>query len=406
MTKQKLNFNNYFQTDLGGNKTYSPSTIASIIRSLLEPVAKNNAIGIVFTHFKNLEGIDSIIKRLEYSKNVTLRTFSDFEFSKFDVEEIGFVVLTTKRYNAAFIFKEVQKNKYEIYLKMNSKLVGNVYETLKSIFLIDYDEQFYEYRPERRENDMLNEAINNITARFEEAIEENECNARIQENYKTVNETNNVLRNEIYQNTRQVAHEIKNQLSILDIYTRIFEKKTGDTEITEPIKKSIALIRSQLNQFKNIDVINLQERDIRPILMDVIKTYSNLLKEKNNKIIFIDEMTGVETNAFIDEEKFGMVVSNIIKNAHDATENDEIIVKLVQINETIKISFINHGPMIKPINKEKIFERGYTTKSDGWGVGLAVCKKFIGSQFGTLDLEKSDDKETIFTLSLPLVDIR
>lgn len=402
------NFNIYFENqDLTIPETFSFPIVKSIIRSVLEPVASNNCIGVVFTHLKDdIEGIQGIIKRLEYSKNIVYRPVSDFEFSKFNVEEVNFIVLTTKRYNCAFLFKEIEKDKYQIYLKMNSKLVLNVYETLKSMFLINYDKEFYEYKPERRENDSLNSAICNIIKHFEENIKDNEYNSKIQESYKTVNETNTSFRNEIYQNVKQIAHEIKNQLSILDIYTRIFEKKAQDTEITEPIRKSIGLIRSQLEAFKNIDVVNLQEHDIKPIIQECIKTYSHILKEKNNKIIFVDEMADITASAFVDEEKFAIVVNNIIKNAHDSTQNDEIIVKLKLIDEKIKISFINHGEMIAKNKQDEIFEKGYTTKTDGWGIGLSVCKKLVGSQFGTLELEKSDENETIFTLLLPLVQTR
>ena len=401
------NFNTYFNSqDLTTDETYSLSVVKSVIRSILEPIASNNTTGVVFTHFKDIEETEGIVRRLEYSKNIILRPVSDFEFSKFNVEEIGFVVLTTKRYNCAFLFKETEDNKYQIYLKFNSKLVSNVYETIKSIFLLNYDKEFYEYRPERRENDLMNCAIKNIIKHFEENIKDNEYNSKIQESYRAVNETNTTFRNEIYQNVKQIAHEIKNQLSILDIYTRIYEKKTQDTETTEPIRKSVALIKSQLEAFKNIDVVNLQEHNIKSIIQDCIKTYSQILKEKNNKIIFIDEMPEIYANAFVDEEKFAIVVNNIIKNAHDFTQNDEIIVKLKLADEKIKISFINHGEIIPNDKKEEIFNANYTTKKDGWGVGLSVCKKLIGSQFGQIELEKSDEKETIFTLTVPLVEVR
>ncbi len=117
-------------------------------------------------------------------------------------------------------------------------------------------------------------------------------------------------------------------------------------------------------------------------------------------------MPEITANAFVDEEKFSIVVNNIIKNANDSTQNDEIIVKLKYKDEKIKISFINHGDRITVDNKEQIFEKGYTTKSDGWGVGLSACRKLIGSQFGQIELEKSDEKETIFTLTIPLVEAR
>ena len=402
-SKVKKNFNTYFENkDLTQNELYSGTIVKSLVRSLLEPIASNNSKAVAFLRLKNIPEIDGLIKRLEYSANITLKEFSDFEFSKFDVEDVGFVVLSTSRYNCALIFREIEEDKYEIYLKLNSKLVSNVYETIKNIFLINYDEEFYSYRPERRENNLLNEAIFNVLKFFEETIKENEYNSKIQENYRNVNTVNTTFRNEIYQNVRQIAHEIKNQLSILDIYARIFEKKTNDSETVEPIKKSIALIRNQVEQFKNFDVINLQEKNVKLIIQESIKMYANIVKEKNNKLVLIDEMAGVEANAFVDEEKFLIVINNIIKNANDSTFGDEIIVKLSQVDEKIKISFINHGEKIEQKNQEKIFEQGYTTKKDGWGVGLSVCKKLIGSQFGTMELAKSDEKETEFSILLPL----
>ncbi len=404
MQKTNKNFNTYFENkDLTQNELYSASIVKSLIKSILEPIAANNSKAIIFSHFQEYPEIQGVVKRLEYCTNVNYRQFSDFEFSKFDVEEVGFVVLTSQRYNAAFLFREVELNKFEIYLKLNSKLVNNVYETIKTIFLVNYDSEFYVHKPERRDNVLMNEAVINLLKHFEETIKEGEYNTKIQENYRTVNETNTSFRNEIYQNAKQIAHEIKNQLSILDIYTRIFEKKTGDMEIVEPIKKSVSMIKAQIDQFKNIDVVNLQEKNIKTIIQESIKTYSNILKEKNNKLILIDEMAALEANAFVDEEKFAIVINNVIKNAHDSTQNDEIIVKLTQADERIKISIINHGEMIALEQQDKIFEQGYTTKKDGWGIGLSVCKKFIGSQFGTFELAKSDESETIFTLTLPMV---
>lgn len=404
MQKTNKNFNKYFENqDLTQNELYSASIVKSLIKSILEPIAANNSKAIIFSHFQEYPEIQGVVKRLEYCTNVNFRQFSDFEFSKFDVEEIGFLVLTSQRYNAAFLFREVELNKFEIYLKLNSKLVNNVYETIKNVFLVNYDNEFYVHKPERRDNVLMNEAVINLLKHFEETIKEGEYNTKIQENYRTVNETNTSFRNEIYQNAKQIAHEIKNQLSILDIYTRIFEKKTGDMEIVEPIKKSVSMIKAQIDQFKNIDVVNLQEKNIKTIIQESIKTYSNILKEKNNKLILIDEMAALEANAFVDEEKFAIVINNVIKNAHDSTQNDEIIVKLTQADERIKISIINHGEMIAPEQQDKIFEQGYTTKKDGWGIGLSVCKKFIGSQFGTFELAKSDESETIFTLTLPMV---
>lgn len=403
MHKIGKNFDIFFKNEnIIQNQYYSKTVILSIIRAILEPLIQIKSKAIIFSRLKNIDKIDSLIKRIEYSQEIIHKPFSDFEFSKFDVEEIGFVVLSAQRYNCAFLFKEVSEDKFEIYLKFNSCLVNKVYETIKSIFLVDYDSEFYLNKPDRRDNCSLNDAVLNILNFFQENVEDGIYNSKLQENYKNVNITNANIRNEIYQNVRSIAHEIKNQLSILDIYTRIFEKKTQDEQITLPIKKSVEVIKKQLEQFKNIDAVHLQEYDIKTILKESIKTYSTILKEKNNKIVLVDEIPELNAKAFVDEEKFSIVVNNVIKNAHDSTKNDEIVIRISKEEEKLRISFINHGDMIKQENQDKIFNLGFTTKKDGWGVGLGVCKKYIGSQFGTFELTKSDENETIFTIILAL----
>lgn len=397
------NLNQFFENnEIFNNRLYSKTVVKSLIRSVLEPIAVQNSKALIYLRSKKIDGIESVIKRIEYLPNCNLKQFEDFEFSKFDSQEVGFVVLTSPRYNCSLLFKEIEQDKYEIYLKLNSKLVSDVYEALKTIFLFEDDEEFYSYKPERRENYIMNNAVENILKYFEETVEENEYNLKIQETYKNVNLVNKDMRNEVSQNVKAIAHEIKNQLSILDIYTRIFEKKTQDTETVQPIRKSVELIKKQLEQFKNIDVVNLVEKNVKEIIQESIKMYSGILKEKNNKIILIDEMPEQIANSFVDEEKLSIVINNLIKNANDSTKNDEILIKLGQAEEKLKISFINHGKKIKQEDQEKIFSTGYTTKKDGWGVGLSICKKFVGSQFGSFELEKSDDKETIFSLKLPL----
>ena len=97
-------------------------------------------------------------------------------------------------------------------------------------------------------------------------------------------------------------------------------------------------------------------------------------------------------------------LTNNLQEARKEVSNR--ISKLSQIDDKVKISFVNHGEMIEENKQDKIFESGFTTKKDGWGVGLAVCKKYVGSQFGTFELTKSDKDETEFSIVLPLSQIK
>ena len=188
MSKLKKTFDICFESDdLAKNELYSASIVKSLSRSILEPIAAVNPPAICLCRLKNIDETVSLIKRIEYSSNIYLKEFSDFDFSRFDIEETGFIVINAERYNCAFLFREVEEDKYKIYLKLNSKLVNNVYEIIKSMFSLDLDEEFYKFKPERRENIVLNKTVDNLLKHYEETIVENDYNTQIQQNYKTAN---------------------------------------------------------------------------------------------------------------------------------------------------------------------------------------------------------------------------
>lgn len=203
-------------------------------------------------------------------------------------------------------------------------------------------------------------------------------------------------------NTRQIAHEIKNHLSILDIYINILEKKPQKNEAIEEIKKSIASIKGLVDELKNTENkdCNFQIKNIKDIVQKSVALYKKVLEEKNNRIV-LDIQEDLKIN--VDEEKFLLVVNNIIKNAHEATKDDEIIIKITKKDSNVEIDFINHGEKITQENQKKIFNACFTTKNQGWGEGLGVCVDNIRLQNGNLELKKSDEKETIFTITMPVV---
>ena len=76
--------NQFFENnELFNNRSYSKTVVKSLIRSVLEPITTQNSKALVYMRLKNMEGIESLIKRIEYLPDVALNQFGDFEFSKF-----------------------------------------------------------------------------------------------------------------------------------------------------------------------------------------------------------------------------------------------------------------------------------------------------------------------------------
>ena len=116
------------------NSLFSKKSIISIIRSILEPLASENVPSIIINRLKNTENLDSIIKRLEYSRNIEMYNFLDPDIvSKDDLVELEFILLTSSRYNAIFMWDYSDDEKKEfsnVYLKLNSKNVNQTFDML------------------------------------------------------------------------------------------------------------------------------------------------------------------------------------------------------------------------------------------------------------------------------------
>ena len=58
-------------------------------------------------------------------------------------------------------------------------------------------------------------------------------------------------------------------------------------------------------------------------------------------------------------------------------------------------------PGIDPKNLERVFEAFYTTKSNGVGIGLAICRSLIEAHGGRLWAEANELRGAVFRFTLP-----
>lgn len=383
---------------------FSKKSIISIIRCILEPLASENVPSMIFHRLKNTEGLDGIIKRLEYSRNIDMYNFLDPDIAlKDDLIETEFILLTSSRYNAVFIWDysdDPNKETTSVYLMMNSKNVNHVFDILNENSKLDLKEKFYSFKPERRENELLNKCIANIVKNLNETSYENEYKDKAL-NFEPKDKDTKELKEKI----RHASHEIRNQLSVLDIYSKILEKKFADDKTSSLIRKSISLINMELNELRQFENLNLKEMLIEDVIPLSVEMFEEIVKQNNNKIIFINStLGGDKRRVFIDENKFLGVLNNVIKNANQFTSDDEIIIELTKDETHAKITIQNHGEPIEESVKKNIFKTGFTTREEGFGIGLGVARKYLAEQLGTIELTASDNEKTEFLIKLPLVD--
>jgi signal transduction histidine kinase len=91
-----------------------------------------------------------------------------------------------------------------------------------------------------------------------------------------------------------------------------------------------------------------------------------------------------------DHTKLMQVLLNVLKNSLEAInmENSEkcITVYMESTNEFIQIKIVDNGQGFDKKTSEHFFEKGFTTKKEGTGLGLYNCRSIVESHTGSFDI--------------------
>ncbi len=208
--------------------------------------------------------------------------------------------------------------------------------------------------------------------------------------------------------TRCVSHEIRNHVSICEMYTEILRKnldrdgyKNDSVEnAIECIKKSLKIIGNSLIDLKAANNLSMQNCDFKNLVEEGVRLAEAYTAGKNIKITCLIKNSCI---IFADTNKFLACMVNIIKNATEAIEIKGEINVIAEVKGSaahLKIS--NNGKMISPEKQKEIFKEGFTTKNTGSGLGLHICKSNLEAQNAVLKLNKSTGKLTEFEIIFPV----
>ncbi len=207
---------------------------------------------------------------------------------------------------------------------------------------------------------------------------------------------------------KQVAHEIKNPLTPMRLTVQSFERKFNPED--EKIKEKLAEYSKTL----------IQQIDVMSSIASAFSDFAKMPTQKRERIevisvvklaldIFNEDFINYapkedELFADLDKTQLIRIVTNLVKNAMQASENEEnpiINVVVLLEKKDIKIVVSDNGKGIAEDVKDLIFEPKFTTKSSGMGLGLPMIKNIIEAYEGTISFISEEEKGTIFTVILP-----
>jgi C4-dicarboxylate-specific signal transduction histidine kinase len=109
-----------------------------------------------------------------------------------------------------------------------------------------------------------------------------------------------------------------------------------------------------------------------------------------------------------DRVQLQQVLLNLIINAMEAMSTVTDRARLLMVrsqqrgtSETVAVAVRDSGIGIDPERAERLFDAFFTTKAEGMGMGLSICRSIISAHGGHLSSANNDDCGATFEFQLP-----
>ena len=189
---------------------------------------------------------------------------------------------------------------------------------------------------------------------------------------------------------KETAHQIGTPLSSLLGWIAILKQEKVDDRYIVEIEKDIHRLNIIANRFSKIGSLpKLSKSDIVSVTK---KAYHYLEYRSSSQITFNFKSNKKEIFCNLNEELYGWVIENLIKNALDAMlGKGELTVSINSDSKRIIVEISDTGKGMSKSQFKKIFNPGYTSKKRGWGLGLSLSKRIINDYHnGKIFVNKSE----------------
>ena len=202
-----------------------------------------------------------------------------------------------------------------------------------------------------------------------------------------------------------LAHEIRNPLGGIKGFAQVIVKKPTDerngTFAQRIVAEATRLETLVTNLLVYVKVIHLDVAQVT--IQELIDHSLSLIKpeiEEHRIVVRLDCPEGLTINA--DRNKLEQVMLNLLKNAVQAMpDGGSLDVTARKTGKQILIQIEDTGEGIEPDDLTKVFEPFFSTKAQGTGLGLALCKKIIDEHGGTITIKSTCGSGTTVIMGFP-----
>lgn len=211
-----------------------------------------------------------------------------------------------------------------------------------------------------------------------------------------------------------LAHEIKNPLAgisgAISVLSDDYEKEDPRSEVISQIQDQISRLDKTVNDLLNFGRPGEPEfsyADINNLLKQTLLFVAQHPEARN--IGRVDELARNLPPVWVDQKQIQQVLLNVCINALQAMDGSGMLSVSTDTvfhdgRQWVQAKIKDTGPGMAPAVLEQIFTPFYTTKTQGTGLGLPICRQLMENNGGTLQVESQLGRGSCFILELPVLE--
>ena len=213
-----------------------------------------------------------------------------------------------------------------------------------------------------------------------------------------------------------IAHELNQPLSAIASYTtgclNLLESRTFEpADLEEALRRTAQQAQRAGRIIRRVhDFVRKSEPLRQPVRMNAVIEEAVGFAEaeaRKRRVRIQARLTEDDREFQADPLLLQQVVLNLLRNAMDAMsstppDDREILVASEAGESSVTVSIADRGCGIPPEIEEQLFQPFFTTKPEGMGMGLSICRSIMEFHRGRVWAEPNPRGGTVFSFSLPM----
>ena len=211
------------------------------------------------------------------------------------------------------------------------------------------------------------------------------------------------LAHELNQHLARIQLNAEQAISNINIGNDKAESIRSLEHISKANQQAAKLISSLKKVFRNPHEKKTSIR-LDNVVLEITELYKDRLKKSQ---IQLELNLKVTKEVFVTDSLIRQVLSNLISNSIDsldasAQSKKKISIDLYQSDTDVKLEVLDNGLGIHPNKEIALFELFQTSKKDGTGIGLWLCKHVVEAEGGKIYAQSPPNGGALFKVQIPV----